>query len=89
MGVTTPVRQAGRDVATNLRRVEATRRARELAEQKLTADNKRFAVGLASTFELLQSQRDLSRARQSELNATIDYNRSLVDFEAVQISPIR
>jgi outer membrane protein TolC len=89
MGVTTQVRQAGRDVATNLRRVEATRRARELAEQKQTADNTRFAVGLASTFELLQSQRDLSRARQSELNATIDYNRSLVDFEAVQISPIR
>jgi outer membrane protein len=89
MGVTTQVRQAGRDVTTNLRRVEATTRARELAEQKLTADNKRFAVGLASTFELLQSQRDLSRARQSELNAIIDYNRSLVDFEAVQIAPIR
>ena len=89
MAVTTQVRQAGRDVATNLRRVEATTRARELAEQKLTADNKRFAVGLASTFELLQSQRDLARARQSELNAIIDYNRSLVDFEAVQIAPIR
>jgi outer membrane protein TolC len=89
MAVTTQVRQAGRDVNTNLRRVEATRRARELAEQKLTADNKRFAVGLAQTFEVLQSQRDLSRARQSELNAIIDYNRSLVDFEAVQTVPIR
>jgi outer membrane protein TolC len=89
MGVTAQVRQAGRDVNTNLRRVESTRRARELAEQKLAADNKRFAVGLASTFEVLQSQRDLSRARQSELSATIDYNRSLVDFEAVQISPLR
>jgi outer membrane protein TolC len=89
LAVTTQVRQAGRDVNTNLRRVEATRRARELAEQRLTADNKRFAVGLATTFELLQSQRDLARARQSELNAVIDYNRSLVDFEAVQIAPIR
>jgi outer membrane protein TolC len=89
MAVTTQVRQAGRDVNTNLRRVEATTRARELAEQKLTADNKRFAVGLAQTFEVLQSQRDLSRARQSELNAIIDYNRSLVDFEAVQSAPIR
>jgi outer membrane protein TolC len=89
MMVTTQVRQAGRDVNTNLRRVEATRRARELAEQKLTADNKRFAVGLASTFELLQSQRDLSRARSAELNAIIDYNRSLVDFGAVQIAPLR
>jgi outer membrane protein TolC len=89
MAVTAQVRQAGRDVNTNLRRVESTRRAQELAEQKLAADNKRFAVGLASTFEVLQSQRDLSRARQSALSAIIDYNRSLVDFEAVQISPIR
>jgi outer membrane protein len=89
LGVTQAVREAGRQVNTNLRRVEATRRARELAEQRLEADNKRFSVGLATTFELLQSQRDLARARQSELRATIDYNQSLVDFEAVQIAPIR
>jgi outer membrane protein len=89
MGVTTQVRQAARDVNTNLRRIDATRRARELAEQRLTADNKRFAVGLATTFEVLQSQRDLSSARQRELRAVIDYNQSLVDFEAVQIAPIR
>jgi outer membrane protein TolC len=89
MAVTTQVREAGRDVRTNLRRIDATRRARELAEQRLTADNKRFNVGLATTFEVLQSQRDLSRARQAELRALIEYNQSLVDFEAVQIAPIR
>ena len=89
LAVTQAVREAARDVNTNLRRVEATRTARELAEKRLEADNKRFAVGLATTFELLQSQRDLARARQSELRATIDYNQSLVDFEAVQIAPIR
>ena len=89
MGVTTEVRQAARDVSTNLRRIEATRRARELAQQRLDADNKRFSVGLATTFEVLQSQRDLSRAKQNELRAVIDYNLSLVNFEAVQIAPIR
>ena len=89
LAVTQSVRDAARQVNTNLRRVEATRTARELAEKRLEADNKRFAVGLATTFELLQSQRDLARARQSELRATIDYNQSLVDFEAVQIAPIR
>jgi outer membrane protein TolC len=89
LAVTQSVRAAARDANTNLRRVEATRTARELAEKRLEADNKRFAVGLATTFELLQSQRDLARARQSELRATIDYNRSLVDFEAVQLAPIR
>ena len=87
--ITTGVREEGRRVNTNLKRVEATRRARELAEKRLAADNKRFEVGLATTFELLQSQRDLSRAKQAELRATIDYNQSLVDFEAVQIAPIR
>ena len=89
MQVTTAVREAGRQVNTNLKRVEATRKARDLAQQRLDAENKRFTDGLSSTFELLQAQRDLSRAKQSELNATIDYNLSLIDFEAVQIAPIR
>jgi outer membrane protein len=88
MQVTTQVREAARNVNTNLKRVEATKKARELAERRLEAEEKRFTVGLSSTFELVQAQRDLSRARQSELQATIDYNRSLVDFETVQVSPI-
>ena len=87
--VTQAVRDAARQVSTGLKRVEATKRARELAQRRLDADNKRFEVGLATTFELLQSQRDLARAKQSELRATIDYNQALVDFEAVQIAPIR
>jgi outer membrane protein TolC len=86
--IATAVREAARGVNTNLKRVEATRRARELAEKRLEAEQKRFTVGLSSTFELFQAQRDLSRARQAELIATIDYNRSLVDFEAVQTAPI-
>jgi len=89
LSVTQAVRDAARNVNTNLRRVEATRRARELAERRREADGKRFSVGLATTFELLQSQRDLSQAKQRELRAIIDYNQSLVDFEAVQIAPIR
>ena len=89
LAVTQSVRDAGRRVNTNLKRVEATKKAREFAEERLAADEKRFTVGLATTFELVQAQRDLARARQSELNATIDYNQSLVDFEAVQIAPIR
>jgi outer membrane protein TolC len=87
--VATQVREAGRSVNTNLKRVEATKKARELAERRLEAEEKRFTVGLSSTFELVQAQRDLARARQLELNATIDYNRSLVDFESVQVAPVR
>ena len=88
MEVVTEVREAARQVDTDLRRVEATRKARELAEKRLEAEQKRFQVGLNSTFELFQAQRDLARARNSELNATISYNQSLVDYEAVQTAPL-
>jgi outer membrane protein TolC len=86
--VTTAIRDAARQVTTNLKRVEVTTRARDLAQQRLEAENKRFNVGLSSTFELLQAQRDLSAANQRQLQATIDYNVSLVNFEAIQIAPV-
>ena len=79
---------AARSVNTNLKRVEATRKAADLAQQRLEAEQKRNTVGLSTTFELFQAQRDLALARQRELSATIDYNRSLVDFEAIQIAPV-
>ena len=87
--VATAVRDAGRQVNTDLKRVEATRKARELAERRLEAEEKRLAVGLSDTFRLFQAQRDLALQRQAELNAIIDYNRSLVDFQAVQSVPLR
>jgi outer membrane protein len=83
------VREAGRQVNTSLKRVESTRKARELAEESLQAEEKRLAVGLSDTFRLLQAQRDLARQRVNELNAIISYNRALVDFEAVQTVPLR
>ena len=87
--VVASVREAGRQVSTSLKRVESTRKARELAEQSLQAEEKRLAVGLSDTFRLLQAQRDLARQRVNELNAIISYNRALVNFEAVQTVPLR
>lgn len=86
--VAAEVRDAGRQVDTSLKRVEATRKAREFAEKRYEAEQKRMNVGLSTTFQLFQAQRDLSTARLAELNAIIAYNRSLVNFEAVQIVPI-
>lgn len=89
MLVVASVRDAARNVETALQRVTSTRKARELAEQRLQAEEKRLAVGLSDTFRSVQAQRDLSLARTSELNAIIAYNRALIDFEAVQTVPIR
>jgi outer membrane protein TolC len=47
-----------------------------------------MTVGLSSTFALVQAQRDLSSAKQAELNAIILYNKALISFDAVQIVPL-
>ena len=81
------VREAGRQVGTTLKRVDATKKARALAEKSLEAEEKRLAVGMSDSYRLFQFQRDLANARQNELNAIIAYNRALVNFEAVQVVP--
>ena len=86
--VAAQVREVARQVNTSLRRVESTRQAREFAERRLEAENRRVTVGLSTTFLLTQAQRDLANQRQQELNATIDYNRALVNFQAVQQAPL-
>jgi outer membrane protein TolC len=88
MLVTTSVRDAARQVETSLKRVESTRKAREFAERHLEAEQKRINVGLSTTFQLLQAQRRVSEQRLSELNAIIDYNRALVNFQTVQQAPL-
>ena len=86
--VAVSVREAARQVNTNLKRVAVDRKARELAQQKLDAEQKRFDVGLSSTLELFQAQRDLDAALRTEVSATIDYSRSLAAFQAIQMAPL-
>ncbi len=83
------VRDAARQVRTNRQRVETTRVARELAERRLDAEEKKFAAGIQTSFFVFQAQRDLTQARNNEVKAILDYNKSLVDFEAVQEVPLR
>ncbi len=88
LSVATQVREAARTLNTNRKRVDATRVSRELAERKLVAEQKKFEAGMSTNFLVIQAQRDLASARDAELQAVLDYNRSLVDFETVQEAPI-
>jgi outer membrane protein len=88
VAITAQVREAVRDISTTRQRVQATRKARDLMEKRLEAENKRIAVGLSDTFKVFQAQRDLDNAKQSELQAIIDFNRALIDLEAVQTVPL-
>lgn len=78
------VRDAAWKVEMNARRLETVRAVRELAEQRRDVEQKRFDVGMSTSFLVIQAQRDLAQARQNELAAVLAYDLSLVDFEALQ-----
>jgi outer membrane protein TolC len=86
--VASQVRDLGRQVTTNRKRVETTRAARALAQRRLEAEQKKFTAGTSTSFFVFQAQRDLSEAQSNELRAVLDYNKSVVDFETVQRSPL-
>ena len=59
------VRDAAWKIEMNAKRIETTRAARELAEQRLDAERKRFEVGMSTSFLVIQAQRDLAQARRT------------------------
>ncbi len=81
--VATEVTNAALSVQSNLKRVEAAVAARELAEKRLEAEQSKFEVGMTTNFFVVQAQRDLRDAQNSELRALADYRKSLVVFERV------
>jgi outer membrane protein len=85
--IATEVTNAALTVQSNLKRVEAARAARELAEKRLEAEQSRFEVGMSTNFFVVAAQRDLRDAQNTELRAMADYRKSLVTFERAQEAP--
>ena len=88
LAVTTQVRDAARNVQTNAKRVDATRSSRVLAERRLEAEEKKYQAGMTQNFFVLQAQRDLNVARNNELLALVEYAKSVVNYSAVQQTPL-
>ena len=86
--VTTQVRNAARQVTTNQQRIQTSRASREAAERRLDAEQRKLAAGTSTSFLVFQAQRDLAQARNNELRAVLDFNRSIVDLETVQEAPL-
>ena len=64
--------------------IEAATASRELAEEQLRAEESKFEVGLSTNFFVVQAQRDLATAQDTELRAILDYQRALIEFERAQ-----
>jgi outer membrane protein TolC len=82
--VATDVTNAALTVQSSLESVQASGAARELAKQKLDAAMSKAEVGMATNYEVVQAQRDFADAQNTELRATLNYRKALVNFEAAQ-----
>ncbi|HEV8132282.1 MAG TPA: TolC family protein, partial [Acidobacteriota bacterium] len=80
------VRNAAESIETNRKRVEAARLARELSQEQLNGETKRFQAGLTTNFVVLQYQRDLAQAQLLEMRALIDYRKAITALEKATYS---
>jgi len=71
------VKQIIMDLETTAKIVEANRISRELADQKLAAEQKKLSVGLSTNYQVLQYQRDFANTQIAELKSLIDYSLAL------------
>jgi outer membrane protein TolC len=85
--VATDVTNAALQAESSLKSYEAATVARSLAETRLSAEQSRFEVGLSTNFFVVQAQRDLATAQNSELRALLNYRRAMVDYGRAQEVP--
>ncbi|HOB54266.1 MAG TPA: TolC family protein [Acidobacteriota bacterium] len=77
-GVRVEVLNAIQTIEVNRKSLYSATIARQFQEEQLTGQNKRFQAGLATNFEVLQTQRDLATARAAELSSLINLKKSIV-----------
>jgi outer membrane protein len=82
--VVTEVRSAIRTAEANRQRLPLTENAVTLAQHRLDAEQRKFLVGLSTSFLVIQAQRDLTTAREGQVKSALDYRLSHADLQAVQ-----
>jgi len=82
------VRNAYESISTRRKGYEAARVARQLVEEQLEGENKRFEAGLSTNFEVLRYQRDLAQAEVQELRAIVDYQLAVTALREATFSII-
>ena len=81
------LRQAARQVHSTSQRIEAARAGATVARQRLDVEQRRFEVGLSTSFLVTQAQRDLLQTEVNLLQAMLDHQSALVTFDALQQAP--
>ncbi len=75
------VRNSLTQVEMQKARIEAAQKARELAERRLEAEQKKFDLGASTVRFVLEEQRNVAQTQTDELQALVNYTKSLVDVD--------
>jgi outer membrane protein TolC len=62
-------------------RYQAATKQRILEEQTLDAEQKKYALGASTIYQVIQTQRDLANSQSSEVNALSQYSRARVNLD--------
>ena len=82
--VATDVTNAALTARSAVESVQAASAAREFAQKKLEAEQSKFEVGMSTNYFVVQAQRDLADAQNTELRQILNYRKSLVELERLQ-----
>jgi outer membrane protein TolC len=82
--VATDITNAAIQLQNTAEAVQAAQAARELSQRRLEAEQSKFEVGISTNYFVVQAQRDLNDARNSELRAVLNYRKALVEFDRLQ-----
>ena len=83
------VRESARQLKTDSKRIKAATIAKKLADEKLKAEEKKFEVGLSTSFNVLKFQEDLAEAQSNVIKTIIDYKQSRVRFRKSTASTLK
>jgi outer membrane protein TolC len=75
------VRNALTQVEMSKAQIEASTKARELAERRLEAEQKKFDLGASTIRFVLEEQRNVAQAQTDELQSLVSYTKSLVELD--------
>ena len=77
------VRNAQFALQQNRARVTTARKARDLAQQSLEIEQKKYALGASTSYQVLQLQRDLAQTESNLVAAMSAYEKSRVELDRV------
>jgi outer membrane protein len=75
------VRNALTQVEMNRARIETAKTTRELAVQKLDAEQTKFNLGTSTLRFVLEEQRNVAQAETNEVQSIVNFTKSLVDLD--------